>query len=188
VKAIDELMNEHRLIERVLDAVEAQAAELERGHPVRAGFFLEAAEFLSGFADGCHHHKEEGVLFPAMIESGMPREGGPIGVMLQEHEQGRAFIRAIRQGATRLGGGEAGSARPLVAATRGYVALLRDHIVKEDEVLFPMAGQVLSPARMVQVAADFERVEREETGEGAHQRFHAQADRLIAEAKAAAPA
>jgi hemerythrin-like domain-containing protein len=106
--------------------------------------------------------------------------------MLQEHEQGRAYIRAIREHGARLGGGEAGAARSLVAAARGYVALLRDHIVKEDEVLFPMAGQVLSPARMAQVATDFERVEREETGEGAHQRFHAQADRLIAEAGAAA--
>lgn len=182
---IEILMNEHRLIERVLDAIEIAADELERGRRVRPGLFLEAADFLAGFADGCHHHKEEDVLFPAMVEGGMPPGGGPIAVMLDEHEQGRACIRVIRDRAGRLEAGDATSVRQLVAGVRAYVALLRDHIAKEDEVLFPMAGQVLAADRLARLGEEFNRIVRAEADGGAHQRFVELADRLIDEVAAA---
>jgi len=64
------LEDEHKVIERVLTALEEAAGKVERGQAVRAGFFLEAADFVRGFADGCHHKKEEGILFPAMMAHG----------------------------------------------------------------------------------------------------------------------
>lgn len=76
------LMEEHRVIEGVISNMEAGAKRLETGQAVRAEFFIQAAEFIKGFADGCHHRKEEGVLFPAMEAAGVARESGPIGVML----------------------------------------------------------------------------------------------------------
>ena len=72
----------------------------------------------------------------------------------------------------------------VVSNVRGYVALLRDHIAKEDEMLFPMADELFSPARQERVLEGFERVEREETGEGAHEKFHALAAKLEREARA----
>ena len=76
------LIDEHRVIERVLAVLEKAADRLEVDQGVQADYFLNAAEFIKGFADGCHHRKEEGVLFPAMEAAGIPRQGGPIGVML----------------------------------------------------------------------------------------------------------
>jgi hemerythrin-like domain-containing protein len=184
MKAIDVLMQEHRLIERVLDALELAAGHLERSHGVSPTFFFEAADFIAGFADGRHHRKEEGVLFGAMIESGVPSGGGVIDMMLEEHEQGRALTRALRDAARRLQAGDELARAQVVSNVRGYIALLRDHIMKEDEMLFPMADEMLSPARHESVMAGFERVEREETGEGAHERFHALAEKLEREARA----
>jgi hemerythrin-like domain-containing protein len=186
MKAIDVLMQEHRLIERVLDALEIAAGHLERSHSVPPTFFLEAADFIAGFADGCHHRKEEGVLFGAMIESGVPTGGGVIEMMLEEHEQGRALTRALRDAARRLQAGDAPARAQVVSNVRGYVALLRDHIAKEDEMLFPMADELFSPARQERVLEGFERVEREETGEGAHEKFRALAAKLEREARAIA--
>src|ERR1035437_3986013 len=60
----------------------------------------------------------------------------------------------------------------------------RVHIAKEDEMLFPMADELFSPARQERVLEGFERVEREETGEGAHEKFHALAAKLEREARA----
>ena len=71
------LKEEHRVIERVLDALETAANRLTTGSPVRPGVFLQAADFIKGFVDGCHHKKEEGVLFPALEAAGIPAEGGP---------------------------------------------------------------------------------------------------------------
>ena len=75
------LKEEHRVIERVLDALETAANRLTTGSPVRPGVFLQAADFIKGFADGCHHKKEEGVLFPALEAAGIPAEGGPIALI-----------------------------------------------------------------------------------------------------------
>ncbi len=77
MQATDILMEEHRVIERVLTSLERAAVKLDNGGPVRPGFFIDAAEFVKGFADGCHHKKEEGVLFTALVDAGLPREVGP---------------------------------------------------------------------------------------------------------------
>ena len=96
MEATEILMQEHRLIDRVLTTLEAGAARVDAGQPMRPGFFIEATDFVKGFADGCHHRKEEGVLFTAMVDSGLPRESGPIAVMLAEHEEGRVYTRGLR--------------------------------------------------------------------------------------------
>jgi hemerythrin-like domain-containing protein len=180
VKATEILMDEHRVIERVLDALEIAANRLESGLPVHPEYFLDAADFLAGFADGCHHRKEEGVLFVELAASGMPADQGPIGVMLEEHVQGRTFTRAIREAARKMKAGEGEAQRALIANAKGYVALLRDHIGKEDEVLFPMADQLIPPDRHDRVLAGFTRVEYLDAGPGAHQKFLDLADRLTA--------
>ncbi len=185
MRAVELLMEEHRTIERVLDALETAATALDHGRPVRPGFFIEAADFIAGFADGCHHHKEEGVLFGAIVESGLPANEGPVPVMLHEHQQARALTQAMRNAARRLEEGDTGAGRQVVANALGYVALLHDHIAKEDEVLFPMADQMLSDQQHDEVLRGFDRIEREDMKDGSHDRFLELARRLEAEATTA---
>jgi hemerythrin-like domain-containing protein len=182
MKATEILMDEHRVIERVLTALESTATRLEQGQPVRPGFFSDAAEFIKGFADGCHHKKEEGVLFPAMQASGVSAQGGPIGVMLYEHQQGRIFTKAMRTAARNLAAGDLTAKEDVVKNALNYVALLRQHIYKEDNVLFPMADRVIPKIKQEQVAEDFELIEHEETGEGVHEKYMALAEALESEA------
>jgi len=158
--------------------METGAERLTAGQPVRPGFFLDAADFIKGFADGCHHRKEEGVLFEAMVAAGLPKQAGPIAVMLAEHEQGRAYTRGMREAALRLAGGDASAQVEVARNAQGYAALLRGHIAKENSILFPMADQMISAARQAQVAEDFEHVEHEETGAGIHEKYLALAEAL----------
>ncbi len=178
MKATDILMEEHRVIERVLNSLETAAERLEQGLAVHPDFFIQATEFIKGFADGCHHKKEEGVLFPTMVAHGMPSQGGPIAVMLMEHEQGRAYTRTMRAAAQRLLDGETTAREELIRSVRAYIDLLRQHIAKEDGVLFPMANQVIPLEHQDQVALDFDKVEHEETGEGIHEKYLALAQAL----------
>jgi hemerythrin-like domain-containing protein len=182
MKATDVLSSEHRVIERVISAVETSAAHLQAGQAVRAEFFLDAADFIKGFADGCHHKKEEGVLFKALARNGMSELQGPVGMMLYEHEQGRLYTRAMRAAAERLSAGDDSAADEVVRNAQGYAALLRQHILKEDQVLFPMANQVIPVSEQAQVLTDFERVEHEDTGEGVHEKYLAMAEKLEQEA------
>jgi hemerythrin-like domain-containing protein len=182
MQATDILMQEHEVILRVISALEISTDRLAAGQDVRPGFFMDAADFIKGFADGCHHKKEEGVLFEAMAAAGMPKQAGPIAVMLTEHDQGRVYTRGMRDAAIRLVAGDA-SARPeVINNARGYAALLRQHIQKENGILFPLADQMIPVGRQAQVADDFERVEHEDTGEGVHERYLALAEALEREA------
>jgi hemerythrin-like domain-containing protein len=181
MKATDILMDEHRVIERVLTTLETAAGRLEQGQAVRPGFFLEAADFIKGFADGCHHQKEEGVLFKAMEAAGLPSSGGPVAVMLSEHELGRAYTRAMRDAAQKLEAGDQAARGPLVNNARAYVELLRQHIAKEDSILYPLASRVIPAGAQDRLVEDFEHVEHEETGAGVHEKYLALADRLAKE-------
>jgi hemerythrin-like domain-containing protein len=178
MQATDILSSEHRVIERVIAVLSTAANRLEAGEAVRPGFFLEAATFIKGFADGCHHAKEEGVLFQMMADSGMPVQGGPIGVMLYEHEQGRTFTKGMRAAAEKLQAGDSSAKPDVIANARGYAALLTQHIHKEDNILFPMANRVISADQHDAVFEGFERVEHEETGEGVHEKYLALAEAL----------
>jgi hemerythrin-like domain-containing protein len=178
VEATKILMEEHRVIERVLVSLEAGGRRLGAGEPMPPAFFVQAVDFIKGFADGCHHRKEEGVLFPAMEAAGVARQGGPIGVMLAEHEEGRRLTRAMRAAAERLEAGDASARDEVVQNALGYVALLRQHIMKEDGVLFPMADRVIRGETQAEVAEAFERVEHEETGEGVHEKYLGMAEEL----------
>jgi len=171
------LVCEHRVIEHVIRALDDAAQCLEQGWEVRPGFFVEAADFLTGFADGCHHKKEEGVLFKALAENGVPVEGGPVGVMLYEHRQGRAFTRALREAALRLAT-DPSAREAVIRNARGYVTLLRLHIMKEEQVLFPMADRFIPLEKQEQVAEGFEHIEHDETGEGIHEKYLALANEL----------
>jgi len=182
MKATEILSSEHRVIERVIVALDEAVNRLEQGQPVRPGFFLDAADFIKGFADGCHHRKEEGVLFKVMSQNGMPLYSGPIGVMLSEHEQGRRFTAGMRQAAIRLQAGDATAAEEVVKNARGYCDLLRQHILREDHMLFPMADRVIPADQQDQVIESFERVEHEETGAGIHEKYLALAEKLEKEA------
>jgi len=102
MNAIDQLMAEHELIVEVLDALDGYASNVERGTEVEPSDLAELVRFLREFADGCHHAKEEGILFAAMEQAGFPREMGPLAVMLAEHEQGRGYIARLRAVATVL--------------------------------------------------------------------------------------
>ena len=161
---LDMLRDEHEIILRVLAALEGWLNQLEAGKPVRTETLRQAVQFFRGFADGCHHHKEEELLFPKLEEGG---PFGPVSVMLEEHEEGRTLVRGMSEAGERLES-EAGR-RGVLECGRQYVALLRAHIDKENGVLFPLAERMLSADAMHMLAHAFEDSEAERAGE--HETF-----------------
>jgi hemerythrin-like domain-containing protein len=182
MKATEILMQEHRVIEGVLNTLQAAAESAAAGGNVRPTFFSDAADFIRGFADGCHHHKEEGILFKSMADNGFPTNGGPVAMMLHEHEMGRQYTRSMRAAADKWAQGDESAREQAVENALGYVALLRQHIMKEDTILFPMADRAIPRDKHDNVLIGFEKVEHEETGEGIHEKYLVLAERLREEA------
>jgi hemerythrin-like domain-containing protein len=166
----DELMNEHRVIERMLVVVSNACDRLENGQEVEQELFVGAADFFKNFADRCHHGKEEKLLFVKMQERGVSGEVGPIAVMLREHQDGRGHVRKIAElSATKM---NQKTKDGLVRVGRAYVDLLSKHIQKEDNILYPMANQILTKEDQEELAKGFEEVEENVMGPGVHERYH----------------
>jgi hemerythrin-like domain-containing protein len=178
VKATELLMEEHREIERVINALERAIRRLARGEEVYLRFFTGTAVFIRGFVDGCHHKKEENVLFPALIEHGLSDESGPVAVMLAEHEEGRRLAMEIRQAVERLQGGDNRKRDVVVEKASDFIKLLRQHIYKEDHVLFPMADKLIPASQQEELLLAFEPFANDESGEDLHEKYYGLAKRL----------
>jgi hemerythrin-like domain-containing protein len=177
-KAIEVLTREHRLIEQALGSLDGYLATIRAGAPVRRDVVGDYARFFGGFADACHHGKEEEILFQRMIERGFPREAGPLAVMYHEHELGRSHVRALSDLAAPAGEMAASEAQMLMDHVAAYVPLLRQHILKEDRILYPMALQVLTASELDAMSTDFETFEMRMRADGSYDRLRALAERL----------
>jgi hemerythrin-like domain-containing protein len=175
------LRHEHEVIVQMLDASEEVAQQFEKGRKVRPELLADLLEFFKTFADECHHSKEEELLFPLLELKGIRRHGGPLGVMLHEHEEGRALIREMAEAAEEFQSGQDAASLHWARAARAYAQLLRTHICKENNVLFPMAERTLAPEEQTQLAERFEELEVGKMGAGKHQRLHAKMNKLVAE-------
>lgn len=172
------LMDEHRLIETALGSLETCAIEVGGGLALERAIARDYADFLRGYADAWHHGKEEDILFQRMVERGFSAEAGPVAVMLHEHRQGRALVSAIRAVGGGTGDVTAAERAAFVSAAQCFVPLLRQHIQKEDSILYPMSERVLSTAEFESMLADFEAFEKAAGADGTRDRLEALAAHL----------
>lgn len=168
MKPTEQLKAEHEGIElmlRVLKIIMNKPEKINQEH------FSKILEFLKIFVDKCHHAKEEDLLFPAMERAGVPNEGGPIGVMLAEHVQGRGYIKGMSEAFAEFGKDNS-ALSSMVEKSRDYIDLLTRHIEKENNILFAMADKVLSKSTQDELETGFEKLESERIGLGKHEEFH----------------
>ena len=166
-KAIDDLRLEHETILSSIAVLDKFSADVNEGSTPAKIDLANFVGFLKEFADRCHHGKEEDMLFPALVQAGMPEHGGPIEAMRMEHLLGKDYIRemdlAIASGPDYL---------TFAYAARRYSSLLHNHIQKENNVLFPMAEMTLDKARLGKMSKSFEEYEERVVGHGRHEELH----------------
>jgi hemerythrin-like domain-containing protein len=173
----EQLREEHKLVLMVVEAMEREVASIQRDDRVHADRVAEMVDFTRNFTDGCHHSKEEQILFP-LLEERDTASGGTVSVLLSEHEGGREAIRAVN-GALPEVDTSAVARRTVATNLANFAHVLRLHINKEDTLLFPRADEVLADDDQRWLAAEFDRVE-EETGAGVQERYHELAHDLAA--------
>jgi hemerythrin-like domain-containing protein len=181
MKPTEELSTEHQAILLMIRVLDKMSDRLESGGEVDTSHLEKAVEFIKVFADKCHHGKEEDLLFPAMEKAGIPRSGGPLGVMLHEHVLGRGYVKAMAEAVAGINKGDRGAGARFAENARNYSALLSQHIFKEDNILYPMADGRLSAAQQDELTVCFADVEEKVVGHGKHEEFH----RLLKDLEAA---
>lgn len=176
---IDALLQEHATILAVLDAAEHEVLRIEGGGEVHESFWRQYLEFLANYADRCHHAKEEDVLFRELERRGLSHESGPTACMRHEHDEMRMGRNRLAEILT------SDDTSALCSAVRGGIAALRAHIDKENDVLFPMARDLLDPQATERVRRGFDETEHGVVGAGVHQRYEQLAHTLCDRVRAA---
>ena len=140
MKATANLENDHVSILKLCDVMEKITLE----EKINFNHIEEIVIIIRNFADGLHHKKEEEFLFPKMSEKGFPLDSGPLAVMLNDHEAGRSYVRGIAESISAYKTGGTTEQKLIYANFAAYVDLLRNHIGKENNVLFRMADNSFS--------------------------------------------
>ena len=174
-KATQDLRTEHDSILHVLKIVDKMVSADTKKEVEIIKFGNELIYFLKTFADKCHHGKEENYLFEALIQGGIPNEGGLIGALLLEHQQGREYISLMGKSL------ESSDLVNFKANAAKYRDHMRNHIDKENNILFVMADKVLDDASQTELFEKFEHHEETVMGPGVHEELHSMIHKWEAE-------
>jgi hemerythrin-like domain-containing protein len=109
---------------------------------------------------------------------GVSNRGGPIEVLLHEHQQGREYVQAMNAALDQYTKGDQSVVNEFVKSAKGYINLLNQHIEKENGVLFPLAEKHLSKQTQEKLWEGFEMIETQKIGVGKHDEFHKMLDNL----------
>lgn len=172
MKATEQLKEEHEGVLVMLRILNEVSRRVDVEGRIPQDHFAGILEFLKVFVDKCHHGKEEELLFPSLVRAGIPQDG-PIAVMLYEHEIGRKYVRLMTDAFERYKLKDVSAAAAIAQDARDYIALLSDHIDKENNILFAMADDRLSSETQEELLKGFEIIEESRIGAGKHEEFHA---------------
>jgi DUF438 domain-containing protein len=171
----DLLMRDHETTEKVFEA--GAKAFSGPGGPDRR-IVSQLLAYFTEYVDGCHNKKEEGHLFPLIERRGVPREGGPLAIMLQEHQQSRDLLAKLKSVAEDFVAGRTEDSAELHSLFTEYTEFLKNHFWKENDVLYPMARRVMSEDDGAVVVKGIEATEAA-LGEGTRDKYYSLAQRII---------
>jgi hemerythrin-like domain-containing protein len=163
------LEEEHDVILKMLKIIRSVSNKIDG---VDTSILQSIIDFIRNFADHCHHAKEEKVLFVEGEKAGIPKEGGPIGMMLTEHDQGRNYVKGADAALQEAKRGDKKSLETYKDNLLQFADLLEQHIMKENQILYPMINMHLVDELQKEILDRFEKVEKEDVGEGVHHKYH----------------
>jgi hemerythrin-like domain-containing protein len=170
MKPFEDLHEDHELITRMITVLEALNAGLADRRADAAVDLREAIRFVRGFADKCHHGKEERALFPLIAGKNATVARMPVRILTSEHEAGRILISRLENS---LSGLEAGDERATAEASEAitlYTTMLRKHIAKEEDIVFPLAQTMITDGEAAALEEQFTAIEAE-MGPQAHELY-----------------
>lgn len=149
------LSQEHKNILKVINVLENKIEVLKSTGKFDKEFFEQAIDFIKNYADRFHHSKEEDILFIEFNKKAELAHCNPVDQMFYEHSLGREFVVKIEKGLLE------DDIDMIAENTLGYASLLRDHILKEDNILYPMINEVLTPKTQKSIMERSKTIEQE---------------------------
>ena len=166
----DFLVAEHEMIERAMAVLKSNLDKIDEA--VKTPLQMQRAiDFLLEFGDKVHNTKEENFLFPLMGQKGMPVEGGPIGVMLMEHDAERNLLQRMMGDLPNLAEATTSARHKFAAEGFEYLTIRAEHIWKENDVLYAMGRKVFSDEDNIFLLNSFKTLDQQTYGDEARSHY-----------------
>ena len=141
---ITTFVTEHEIILSFLDELEVLNIELQKqnSYDENSDLYSKIANKAQDLLDAePHHQREEQVLFPVVEAKGV---NGPTKVMVMEHEDLRRYKKDVRDLANDVINMDFTEFKNRVSsAIKILIMTLRDHIFKENNILYPTSVEVI---------------------------------------------
>lgn len=162
------LRKDHDLIEKVIKSMETTVELLHSEKQIPESILLPVIDFSKNFTDICHHNKEEKSLFPALEKAGLPKNMGPIAMMLMDHERSREIAKRMELSTKQYL--ESGDSNKLISDMNEYIQHIKEHLWKENNRLFMMAEARLQYVsdKVDKELNEIEKMKLEEIGNDRH--------------------
>ena len=167
----ENLKSEHNDIKELLNIMSKIAVNIKSKDVFYTSDVEDIIDFLKFFIEKSHHGKEE-VFYPALEFAGIPKEAESLSVMMYEHSLAKNYLKDINSCVVNCKIGNSFSGEMLADSLTNYVALIKNHIQKEEEIIFPLADTELSPEKQIEIAEEFERIEEKIIHHGFHEHYN----------------
>ena len=146
MKPIGPLMWEHRLIERLIKALEGQIHKIRAELTINGIFIDTAVDFIRTYADRTHHGKEEDILFRDLSKQSLSSEHRRImQELVEEHTQARKMTQSLVEAKERFFHGDSKALKEIEQHLINLTTFYPRHIEKEDKHFFFPCMEYLSP-------------------------------------------
>ena len=158
---IEALMNEHRLIERMIPPIRKELLKMEEIAAVDSKFVEIIVDFIRIYADRCHHGKEEGILFRQLRNKPISNEHAVmIRGLIEDHVYARKTTSNLEKANLRYVNGDVEAREDMGKFLNDLAEFYTKHIEKEDKLFFYPSMEYFSPREqemMLQEFWDFDR-------------------------------
>jgi len=169
---------EHGPIQLMLKILGKMNEKIANQEPIEKKDLDDGIIFIREFADACHHGKEETLLFPAMKKNNIKKEVELIDILIEEHKQGRGYVKNLVEAIAKIKSDPTAFRQLFADNSQKYIALLSQHIEKENKILFQEAKSSLSESAIKELAEGFTDVEENKIGLSRIKELHDMVNKL----------
>ena len=171
----ENLINEHKKINELLDIMSKIALKIKSKDVFYPNDVEEVVKYLINIIENSHHGKEDDVFYPELISSGIPKETAPLSIINYEHLISVNYLKDISSCVENCKIGNDFSGELLADSLTNYVIAIKNHIQREEEIVFPIANEVFSIEKQNDILQRFEIIEQKYISNS----FNDQFDKLL---------
>jgi hemerythrin-like domain-containing protein len=177
MKPTENLNSEHKDILELLGIMSRISKNIISNEVFYTSDIEEIIDFLKHFIEKSHHKKEE-IFYPILSGVDNLKDKEELSVMLYEHVLSRNYLKDINSCVINCKIGNSFSQDLLAESMMKYVVLIKNHINKEEKIIFPMADKILNETQQREVFSQFEKIEHKIVEHDFHGHYHRLLDKL----------